>query len=217
MLEVLQLRGYPAAAPLVRIAGRAAVDLEDVAAVGLEETPDLLQRHVEERVHVAAVIVEQAGAMGDELLDVGVEDKALFRDVIGDVVGDLQTGLAPLEVDDGIVEIEMTLEQGIETAPGPAAELTQLLVGAEVAGLVQPLQHLVALAARAVLDMEALPAGPVGIEQIVRFQIRDIDKVVKTIKCGGQHETTPTSQGGTGCLEKHAVHSAFRGRGPAYG
>lgn len=46
--------------------------------------------------------------------------------------------------------------------------------------------------------MEVLPAGPVGVEQIVGFQISDIDQVVKTIKSGGQHVTTPTSQWGDG-------------------
>lgn len=102
----------------------------------------------------------------------------------------------------------MALELG-ETAPGPAAVFAQLLIGAEVAGLAQPLQHFIAFAG-AILDREVLAAGPVCLEQIVGFQIRDVYKAAKTIKCGVQHGTTPTSQRG-GCLEMHAVHSAFRG------
>ena len=62
--------------------------------------------------------------------------------------------------------------------------------------------------------MEVLPAGPVGVEQIVGFQISDIDKVIKTIKCGGQHGTTPTSQGGDGMPGKACSSQRLQGGGP---
>lgn len=211
MLEVLLLGRHASVAPLVRIAGRPSMQFKDIAAVRLEETAEFLQRRIEVGVHVAVAVIEQAGAMGDELLDVAVQDGALPGDMVGDVVGDLQAGLAAPEVDDGIIQVETPLEQGIVIAPGPAPVLAQFLIGAEVAGLTQPLQDLIALAARAVLEMEALAAGPVGVEQIVGFQIRDIDKVVKTIKCGGQHGTTPTSQGGDGMPGKACSSQRLQG------
>lgn len=52
--------------------------------------------------------------MGDELLDVAVQDEPLFGDMVGDVVGDLQAGLAAPEVDDGVIEIEMALDRGLK-------------------------------------------------------------------------------------------------------
>lgn len=45
-------------------------------------------------MHVAVAVVEQAGAMGHEPFDADVQDEAVFRDMVGDVVGDLQAGLA---------------------------------------------------------------------------------------------------------------------------
>ncbi len=186
----------------MRIAGRLSLDLEDVAALRLEKTADLLQHEIELGMPVAVIVVEQTGAVGDELLYVAMLGRAFCADMPGDVVGDLQTGPASAEINDGIMKIEMALQQGIEAVPGPASVLPQFLIGAEIARLVQALQDLVALAARAVLKVKALQACPVGIEQLVGFQIGDVNKVIKTVKCAGQHETTPTSQGGTGCLEK---------------
>ena len=176
----------------MRVVGHLFPDLKDGAAIRLQEQADLFQHLQDEGIRIAGIFRQQAGAMADEAFGPAFPSHELPRPHLrGGLAGDEQTGLASLPGSKGLADLEVGVEMGQVDLIAPSRRLQ----GAGFAGSIAVVKDLVTLFPRKISYPEALTAGGIGIEKVMRLQIGNVHQIREPIEEVGQHCNDSTSGG----------------------